>query len=303
MTISINNSDNLRKRGIKPYIVIGGKRHEMKVNDIDNNLFYYDYKIPDGVCKVPYYYELVRQVVDKNGSIVEREVEKTELFNLSISDKYVLGMDCKRGPVGARVCILGSGFLPRDMIRVGGVPARVNNVTKGAIEFTIPLMDAGTFYDVILISGEEKVIIDKFFIDVSKLGTDVESIRIGNGEKAMLSFFIDHDAPEGGIDLDITTDIPDSVIMPEVRIPEGSRFAEVQIEGSNNSDVGSLFVYARGFNELKIPIEVGENASMIEESRYNRVEPKRQERRTNGRQVVDDFNFDDKEDDDMVVVR
>ncbi|MDR1458099.1 MAG: IPT/TIG domain-containing protein [Puniceicoccales bacterium] len=308
ITMSVNKtSSDLRKKGIKPYIVINGERHEMKPGD-SNNTYFYDYKAPSDVPEMLYYYELIQETMDSKNNLVIKSVEKSEVFNLSINDKYILTMDCERGPVGAKVCILGSGFSSRDMIRIGGVPAKVKSVSKGAIEFIIPLVDAETSYDVILISGGDRIFIGKFFVDISELSADVESITLDNGKRMILSFFIDHDAPEGGLPLDITTDIPDSIIMPEVSIPEDSSSVEVEIEGGSGNDVGSLFVYASGFNELKIPITVGDQDIFEEKNKstgnkYNGLDVRREDKQNGGPNRVNNFTFDDKVDSDMVVVR
>ncbi|MDR0351676.1 MAG: hypothetical protein LBH49_03480, partial [Puniceicoccales bacterium] len=311
LTMAVNkDSSDLRKKGLKPYVVINGVKHEM--NPVGSgNIYSYDFKVPADVTEIPYYYELSQESVDPKNGPMSKSVEKSKLFKLSINHKYILTMDCERGPVGARVCVLGSGFSSRDMIRVGGIPAKVKSVSKGAIEFIIPLMEAETSYDVILINGSNRIFVGKFFIDVSELSSDMESIAIDNGEKIMVSFFIDHDAPEDGLPLDITTDIPDSVIMPEVTIVEGSRFAEVEIEGSNNSDAGSLFIYATGFNELEIPITVGDQSMPMEENRSTGNKQNKQskqnvrldEKRSGDSNRVSNFTFDEGDDGDVVVVR
>jgi hypothetical protein len=196
MTMAVNKSNNdLRKKGLKPYVIVNGERHEMRSSDSDN-IFYYDYKALDDVTEMPYYYELIQEVVDPKDGQVSKIIEKSKLFNLAINDKYILTMDCERGPIGAKVCILGSGFSQRDMVRVGGVSAKVESVSKGAIEFIIPLMEAEISYDVILISNGNRLFVGKIFVDISELSTDVDSITLDNGGKMTVSFFINHDAPE-----------------------------------------------------------------------------------------------------------
>jgi hypothetical protein len=194
MSMSINKTGSeLAKKGLKPYIIVNGERHEMK--NTGGNIFEYDHKVPDEVSEIPYYYELVSETSGDNNVTYSRSVEKSKLFNLSISDKYIMTLDCKRGPVGARVCILGSGFSQRDMFRIGRIPARVNSISKGVMEFTIPFIDAETSYDIILVMDNKKIFVNRFFVDISTLSTDVDAIRLNNGEKMLVSFFIDHDAP------------------------------------------------------------------------------------------------------------
>jgi hypothetical protein len=93
--------------------------------------------------------------------------------------------------------------------------------------------------------------------------------------------------------------------MPEVTIPEGSRFVEVEITGSDHNDSGSMFVYARGFNELEIPLEIGDRnfqkneEKFVSKKRDNRAPAKPQE----GASSVGGLTFDETVDSDVVVVR
>jgi hypothetical protein len=66
---------------------------------------------------------------------------------------------------------------------------------------------------------------------------------------------MDHPAPSGGLYLNVTTDIPNSVIMPEVIIPEAARTVSISIQGGEPG-TGSLYVQGAGMNELVIPITV-----------------------------------------------
>ena len=78
---------------------------------------------------------------------------------------------------------------------------------------------------------------------------------MGRGEKTILIFQIDYDAPRNGLLINASTDIPDSVIMPEVIIPEGARMVSVTVEGGQTGS-GKIFITAPGFKETIIPITV-----------------------------------------------
>jgi hypothetical protein len=62
-------------------------------------------------------------------------------------------------------------------------------------------------------------------------------------------------ATTGGLLVDVTTDIPESVIMPEVIIPQGSNTTTVSVEGGRPG-TGSLFIRGPGVRELTVPITV-----------------------------------------------
>ena len=54
---------------------------------------------------------------------------------------------------------------------------------------------------------------------------------------------------------DLTTDIPNSIIMPEVLIPEGARTVSATIEGDKVGS-GHLYINAKGLPELVIPVTI-----------------------------------------------
>jgi hypothetical protein len=68
-------------------------------------------------------------------------------------------------------------------------------------------------------------------------------------------FTIPAEAPAGGLVLDITTDVPASVIMPEVLIPAGARSVNVVVEGGKPGS-GTIYVRAPGFGEASVAITV-----------------------------------------------
>ena len=75
------------------------------------------------------------------------------------------------------------------------------------------------------------------------------------GEQQTLTFTVPGMAPSGGLLLDITTDVPEAVIMPEVVIPEGQTSVSVTVQGGTPCN-GSLFLKGYGSGELTIPVTV-----------------------------------------------
>jgi hypothetical protein len=53
----------------------------------------------------------------------------------------------------------------------------------------------------------------------------------------------------------VTTDVPDSVIMPEVVIPQGQTSVTVTVEGGKQGS-GSLFLKGFGNGEVTVPVTV-----------------------------------------------
>lgn len=87
------------------------------------------------------------------------------------------------------------------------------------------------------------------------------SLSLTSGQKEELTFSISLPAPEGGLVIEVMTDIPNSVIMPEILIPEGESSVTISIEGGVDGS-GTLFVLAPGFEAITVPVKV----STLEES-------------------------------------
>ena len=78
---------------------------------------------------------------------------------------------------------------------------------------------------------------------------------VRTGERQSLNFSLPNAAPPGGTLLDVTTDIPESVIMPEVIVPQGQNSVSVTVEGGKPG-AGNLFLKGFGQGELTIPVNV-----------------------------------------------
>ena len=89
----------------------------------------------------------------------------------------------------------------------------------------------------------------------SPLSVLPNSSALEPGQRQALAFALDTPAPDGGLYINITTDIPDSIIMPEVLIPEGARTVSAIIEGDKVGS-GQLFINSEGLPELVIPLTI-----------------------------------------------
>jgi hypothetical protein len=70
-----------------------------------------------------------------------------------------------------------------------------------------------------------------------------------------VAFTIPTAAPQGGLLLDVTTDIPESVIMPEVVVPEGATNVVVNVQGGKPG-AGALYLKGFGQGEITVPVTV-----------------------------------------------
>ncbi len=71
----------------------------------------------------------------------------------------------------------------------------------------------------------------------------------------MLVFSVNATAPEGGLYIDVTTDSPESIVMPEVIIPQGARSVNVPVE-AGSAGSGRLFIEMSGYNKVTVPVTV-----------------------------------------------
>ena len=235
-------------------IVINGEQYPMDQNRYDPYLFEFDFVMPEDQGEAAFYYFLDYEKKMAGGTIQQDRIS-SDLHSFELVNKYVLQLQVERAPVGRTVTVLGRRFFPSDRILVGGVPAQTTFETQNELTFVVPPLPAGESYPVQLRSGEETVVVGSFRIDQSELRVAPGSLRLAPGETAVLVFSVRFEAPAGGLAIPLSTDIPESIIMPPVVIPEGSRSVSVPVEGGQPGE-GALFSEAAGMNPVTIPVTV-----------------------------------------------
>ena len=81
------------------------------------------------------------------------------------------------------------------------------------------------------------------------------SIDLRSGQGQAIAFELAQPAPAGGLPIRVTTDVPQSVIMPEARFPAGARTLSLSLQG-DAPGFGKLFVQTPDQAEIVIPIRV-----------------------------------------------
>ena len=244
-------TNSIPETSITPHIVLDGQSFDLKRSPIGEGLYEFEYQLPAGRDDMGYYF-LVNYTVEGNNTMTPSEAY-TEVAHVKIVHRYVLSLEVNRGPVGARVSVLGRGFSPQDVVYFSGVAARTVYDSPNALSFFVPPLEAGKNYAVALNAGITPV--GTFHIDPSKVDVSPGSLALRTGEKQMLTFSIANPAPPGGTLLDIATDVPESVIMPEVIVPQGQTSVMVTVEGGKPG-TGSLFLKGFGEGEVTIAITV-----------------------------------------------
>jgi len=245
--------DTIVPGSIKPEIVIDGHNFAMNQSSLAEGLYEFDYQLPAGRDELAYYF-LVNYLTETNGSHSPHEVY-TETTHAHVVHRYVLALEVNRGPVGARVSVLGRGFTPQDIIYFENTPTRTVFESPNALSFFVPALEPSRNYQVKLGSTSGNSPVGSFRIDASSLTVTPSSLTLRTGEKQTLTFNVPNAAPPGGLLLDITTDVPESIIMPEVIVPAGQSSVTITVE-SGKPGSGSLFLKGYGSGELTIPVTV-----------------------------------------------
>ena len=238
---------------IAPKIIVDGKSFDMSKSPLGQGVYEFEYQLPAGRDEIAYYY-LVNYAVEGNNVQTPQEAY-TDVTRVKIVRRYVLSLEVNRGPVGARISVLGRGFTPQDVIHFNDTPARTVFESPNALSFFVPALDPSRNYQVILNSLAGNSPVGTFRIDPSNVSVSPSSLTLQAGRQQTLTFTLPNPAPPGGTLLDVATDIPESVIMPEVVVPQGQTTVTVNVEGGKPGQ-GSLFLKGFGSGEVVIPVTV-----------------------------------------------
>lgn len=243
----------VRKESIKPSIVIDGQIFPMTQSSLGSELWEYDYRLPPGRDSGAYYV-IVAYETEASGKINQRDTT-TELQKFNVVNRYTLSLDASRAPVGAEVTVLGRGFTQQDTVYVGDQAAQTTYRSPNSLSFAVPALPAGRNYQVSVGGPGSGLDVGTLRIDQGTLSVTPGSLQLRTGDRRPLIFTLPTEAPAGGLLLDVTTDVPASVIMPEVTIPAGSRSVNVLVQGGQPGS-GAIFVTAPGFGETQVQITV-----------------------------------------------
>jgi hypothetical protein len=241
------------RASIAPHIVVDGQNFAMTKSALGTGLYEYEYKLPAGRDEIAYYF-LVDYQYDSNGTLQQGEAY-TGIAHAKIVRRYVLSLEVNRGPVGARISVVGRGFTPQDVIYLDNTPVRTVFESPNALSFYVPGLPAGQNYKVMLGGASGNSPVGTFRIDASSVTVSPASLNLHSGERQPVTFTVPNAAPPGGLLLDLTTDVPESVIMPEVIVPDGQNSVTVTVEGGRPGR-GSLFLKGYDAGEVTIPVSV-----------------------------------------------
>lgn len=236
---------------LKIDIVIDGKRHEMVPSTVGEGIWDFIYRIPENRDAAAFYFVAYYDSFIRD-SIVAK-TEQSDLFRFHLANRYVITMESERGPVGARIPVVGRGFTEFDTIRVGGIEAETTYGTPNAISFIVPALEADKGYQVEIDGADGRLPIGVFRVDAARMQVSPATLRIPAAQRGVFVVGIPSAAPRGGLPVTALTDIPEALVMPEIIIPHGSRTVSVPFEGRSPAR-GELHLKAPGFEEVRVPV-------------------------------------------------
>ena len=234
-------------------IVINGETYPMQKSDAGKDIWEFDYRLPGDRRGAKYFYQVkydVRQVSGRDPKVV-----KGPLQQFLLSNRYVITLESERGPVGSTIPVLGRGFTEFDKIHIGDNEAVTTFISDSQLQFVVPTLASAQTYPVFLEGANGKEPFGNFRIDPSSITVVPKMLRLQSGQSELLVFQIEFEAPPNGLLVDVKTDIPKCVKMPEVIIPGGARTVSINVQGAEPG-TGSLVIRMPGYDEVTIPVEV-----------------------------------------------
>ena len=243
------------RNSISVTAVVGGESISMVQDPVNPSLWSCDYKLPLGFDEATYYFQVNYKTKLSSGSLKPGEI-KSDLQVFRLENRYVGNLASYRGPVGVEIAVQGRGLTKYDSITFGGEKAQTRYLSENELRFTIPALPSGVDYPVQLIGGPHGALdIGNFRVDQSSLGVVPSSLEIASGDSSTLLFKIDYDAPSGGLPIQVKTNVPDSVVMPEARIAGGDRTVNIPIQGGAPGE-GKLIITAPGYDSVEVSVRV-----------------------------------------------
>ena len=240
---------------LEAFVVIDGEQRAMTANTAAPNLFKYDFQAPPQEELTRFYYVLKFVTQQKDGTAASTQII-SDLYQVQLPSQITLTIDKTRAAVGTRVSINGQGFTAQDIVFIDHTPAETVFTSPTQLQFVVPQLKPDFGYSIEVRSTARAQSAGYLRIDpASPLRVLPNQLRLKPGQSQALAFALDYPAPYGGLYINVTTDIPDSIIMPEVLIPEGARTVSATIEGDKVGQ-GHLFINASTLPELVIPLTI-----------------------------------------------
>ena len=238
ITASFRPTSRILPESIQPRIVIDGQSYKMSKTAVNGDVWEFDYQLPAGRLGASYYF-ICDYKVDGQTSDLPQQVY-SDLQTMAITGRYVIPSETTRAPVGSRVSVLGAGFTTQDIVYFDQTPTRTVYESPSSLSFFVPAVAPGHNYKLSVIGSGANLDVGTFRVDGISFQVFPSSVVLRPGEQQALTFTIPNPAPAGGMLIEVTTDVPASVVMPEVMVAAGQSSVTVPIQGGQPGS-GSLF--------------------------------------------------------------
>ena len=223
---------------IHPRIVIDGQSFPMTKSAVRGDVWEFDYSLPAGRASASYYFICDYMMENQVGNTPVESY--SELQTMKIIGRYVIRSEATRAPVGSRVSVLGAGFTTADIVYFDQTPTRTVFESPSSLSFFVPAVDPGRTYKLSVAGSGASLDVGSFRVDAISFQVAPAALALRQGEQQALTFTIPTPAPAGGMLIDVTTDVAESIIMPEVMVPAGQTSVTIPVQGGKPG-TGSLF--------------------------------------------------------------
>jgi hypothetical protein len=236
ITASFRANSQVETATIRPRIIIDGQAYAMNRSPVGVDIWEFDYQLPAGRTSASYYFICDYKT---KGSSDAQDIY-SELQHLNIAGRYVIRPEATRAPVGSRVSILGAGFNTADLVYFDNNPTRTVFESPSSLSFFVPAVEPGRSYKLTVRGSGVGLDVGSFRVDAISFQVSPSAVVLRPGEQQAITFTIPQPAPAGGLLIDVTTDVPESVVMPVVMVEAGRTDVTVPVQGGKPGS-GSLF--------------------------------------------------------------
>lgn len=232
-------SSQIDTASISPRIIIDGSVYKMTKSAAGTDLWEFDYQLPAGRTTASYYFICEFSAINSSSN-VPNEIT-SELQSMKVAGRYVIRAEATRAPVGSRVSVLGAGFSTADIVYFDSTPTRTVFESPSSLSFFVPAVAPAHTYRLSIVNSlAGNLDVGTFRVDSISFAVSPSALYLRQGEQQALTFTIPSPAPAGGMLIDVRTDMPDSVIMPEVMVPANATSVTIPVQGGKPG-TGSLF--------------------------------------------------------------
>jgi len=252
ITASFHANSQVEPSSIAPRIIIDGSAYPMTKSSAGSDLWEFDYQLPAGRDTARYY--CICEFSGKGNSGGTTTELNSEMQTLRIAGRYVIRPEATRAPVGSRVSILGAGFATTDLVYFDQTPARTVFESPSSLSFFVPAVAPGHTYKLSIVNVGGSLDVGTFRVDAISFAVSPAALYLRSGEQQALTFTIPSPAPAGGMLIDVRTDVPASIIMPEVMVPANATSVTVPVQGGQAGSGSLFFTSSAGESSVAVTV-------------------------------------------------